>query len=306
VTLIPLTDSTDWPYKASVVVCTYRREKVLCETLQQLLDQQTGDYEIIIVDQTEAHEPETRQTLDEMSQRDFVTYVFQTPPGLPAARNRGVELARSELVIFCDDDVILCDDYVANYRRIFADFPEVAAVAGQVLNRGETPTDAPGTFYHNGIVAEFSMLYGANFGVRKSAWQTVGGLPASLGVHAYTEDRIMALKLLSHDFKIRYDASVSVDHLVDPTGGCRITDQTQSTAESEKSYSKLYYLLRYSDKLDRAERKSTLKDALRQGPLRREMVLRPWLWPKTWWGFWQAYRLAKRISQAEKNSTETV
>ena len=296
-----MAESESQSYAASVIVCTYRREKVLCDTLEQLIEQSTGDYEIVIVDQTPEHILETVRYLRHVQQRAEVQYYQRDSPGLPAARNWGCSVAQSEILIFCDDDVILCERFVQRYLECFRGFPEVAAIAGQVLNRGEVPSDAPGMFYHNAPIARFFSLYGANFGIRKSAYQAVGGIDPSLGVHAYTEDRVLALELRDHQFQIRYEPSISVQHLADPVGGCRITDLSQSTSESEKSYSKLFLFYRYLD-LPRNERWKTYKDALRQGPLRRYVILRPWLWPNAWWGFFRASRNAKLAAIESRQS----
>ena len=49
----------------SVVMPTYRREQVLLDTLQSLFEQTVPADEILVVDQTERHEPSTEAQLAE-------------------------------------------------------------------------------------------------------------------------------------------------------------------------------------------------------------------------------------------------
>ena len=47
----------------SVIVPTYQREKVLCETIEYLLGLSYPHYELLVIDQTRRHEKETEQFL---------------------------------------------------------------------------------------------------------------------------------------------------------------------------------------------------------------------------------------------------
>ena len=53
----------------SVVVPTYQREQVLCDTIAYLLDLSYPHYELIVVDQTPLHEPQTEQFLQQVMPR---------------------------------------------------------------------------------------------------------------------------------------------------------------------------------------------------------------------------------------------
>ena len=48
----------------SVVIPTYRREKMLCDSIQDVLQQDYPNFEVLVVDQTGDHQPETQTFLD--------------------------------------------------------------------------------------------------------------------------------------------------------------------------------------------------------------------------------------------------
>lgn len=283
---------------ASVIVCTFRREQVLIDTLRRLVEGNRGGHEILVIDQEPAHEASTRAALDGMVRDGHVRIVVLDKPGLTRARNVGAAEARHEILLFCDDDIIPGDDLIARHLACYAD-AGVAAVAGQVLENGETPGHRPGHYSHDGFVPAFHGLYGANFSIRRSVYRSIGGSDEQLGVHAYTEDVILAHKLRQSGHRIVFEPRASVRHLKADRGGCRITDRAQPTAEWEKSYSKLYWMFLDPDQ-PRAARLGTLREALRQGPLRRQNVAAPWRQPLAWIGFAKAAWKARR-SAAESN-----
>ena len=111
----------------SVVVPTHNRKALLRRCLRALVHQQYPDYEIIVVD-----DGSTDGTGD-MVQREFpqVRYIRQEPTlGPAAARNRGVHVARGEIVAFTDDDCVPPPDWLARLAQGFADYPQAAAVGG--------------------------------------------------------------------------------------------------------------------------------------------------------------------------------
>ena len=78
---------TAFPF-VSVILPTYQREEVLCQTVTQLLAQDYPSYEIIIIDQTEKHNDKTDNFLSSLDKR--VKYYHIERPSLPAARNFGL------------------------------------------------------------------------------------------------------------------------------------------------------------------------------------------------------------------------
>lgn len=123
------------PPRISVIVPTYQREAVLCDTLKQVLQQTYPNYEVIVVDQTQQHTPETAATLRRLAESGQICLHQVDWANLPAARNYGVEHSTGEIVLFIDDDVELPPDYLHAHARQYEGRPEVGAVAGRVFDR---------------------------------------------------------------------------------------------------------------------------------------------------------------------------
>lgn len=269
---------------ASVIICTYRRDQVLVDTVRALLPLVEAEgAELIVVDQLAGHTADVTRTLADWSGAGALRYVNLDRSGLTHARNVGARLAAAEVLIYFDDDIIpsatAISGHIMNYRDA-----DVACVAGQVLNPGEPACNAPGTFAHHARLESFRLIYGANFSIRRTAYDAIGGSDENLGVHAYTEDQVLSRRLVARGFRIRYDPVPSVVHLLYVNGGCRLSDTTQPTRERDKSFSKLYWLF-LAGHLPLKARFTLLWEALRHGPLRRENLARPWRQPAAWLGF---------------------
>jgi GT2 family glycosyltransferase len=289
-----------FPILATVIICTYRRDKVLVETVDQILAQIGGLAEIVIVDQQAQHDSATRKYLKKKFDEGLIRYFDLKTAGLTHARNFGAAQACGALLLFCDDDVVLCPNWIREHIAMYED-QQVSAVAGQVLNVGQCARDAPGSFDHNRPIATYAALYGANFSIRKSVYESIGGSDENLGVHAYTEDCILAHRLLEGAHRISYCPSASVVHLMSPAGGCRVNDSTQQTKEWEKPYSKLYWL-HLNPPRESSQRLRLLWEAARHGPLRKDAVIRFWRQPAAWLGFVKSYWKARSAARGRQIS----
>jgi glycosyltransferase involved in cell wall biosynthesis len=88
----------------SVVIPTHDRPDRLGDAVRSVLAQDHRALEIVIVD--DGSGPATAEVLDRLTAEDdrVVAVRNEVSAGASAARNRGVALARGELVGFCDDD----------------------------------------------------------------------------------------------------------------------------------------------------------------------------------------------------------
>ncbi|MEB3223902.1 MAG: glycosyltransferase [Candidatus Sericytochromatia bacterium] len=98
----------------SVVIATYNRGPILEKCLQALLDQTlaAGLYEIVVVDDGSTDDtPERIARL--RTEAPAWIYHRQENAGRSRARNVGVSLARGELVVFIDSDVVVVPEFLA-------------------------------------------------------------------------------------------------------------------------------------------------------------------------------------------------
>jgi glycosyltransferase involved in cell wall biosynthesis len=121
----------------SVVVPTYNRLPRLKRVLAALEDQTfpRDDYEIVIVSDGSADG--TDDYLIRGAERGRLTFGCQANQGPAAARNHGVALARGDLVLFVDDDVVASPQLVAEHVASHDTVERDAIVIGPML----TPPD---------------------------------------------------------------------------------------------------------------------------------------------------------------------
>ncbi len=229
----------DWPI-FSVIIPTYQRETVLCDTLDSLLAQDYPHYEVIVVDQTQTHQPDTEQRLTALVQSRQIT-LYTTPwASLPAARNLGIERSSGEIVLFIDDDVVLPPGYLQAHARTFVERPEVGAVAGRVFDRMKLaeqkdleidylPPAAmdPGiAWYHIDLVhttqpQQVLTARGCNMSFRRVLFSQFGlRFDERFYGSAVREESDFCLHIRQTGYVIWYSPEAHLVHLGEETGGC--------------------------------------------------------------------------------------
>jgi GT2 family glycosyltransferase len=111
----------------TLAVCTANRPESLARTLRSLEAQRPPAREILVVDN--GSDSATAQLIA----RDFpqVRLVRAPIPGLDFARNRAVQEARSDVLIFLDDDAVADPDWAATIAETMSE-PSVGACTGRV------------------------------------------------------------------------------------------------------------------------------------------------------------------------------
>jgi len=112
------------PPKVSVVIPTYNYAQFISQAIDSVLNQTFTDYEIIVID--DGSSDRTLENLQTYGHK--ICYVTQSNQGLVAARNRGIKLARGELIVFLDADDWFHPQMLENSVAIFAAQPELGMV----------------------------------------------------------------------------------------------------------------------------------------------------------------------------------
>ena len=84
----------------SVIIPAYNRSRFLEKAVESVLDQRFSDYELIIVD--DGSTDDTASVVKKYG--NSIRYIRQENRGPSAARNRGIEASRGNLVAFLDSD----------------------------------------------------------------------------------------------------------------------------------------------------------------------------------------------------------
>lgn len=90
----------------SVIIPAYNVERTLGRCVESVLGQGVDDMEVIIID--DGSTDGTGKVCDSYGGREGVTVVHQKNGGLSEARNKGLDVAKGEMITFVDSD-----DYIA-------------------------------------------------------------------------------------------------------------------------------------------------------------------------------------------------
>ncbi|MGK9476891.1 glycosyltransferase [Melioribacter sp. OK-6-Me] len=127
-------------YQISVIICTYNRARYLPIALNSLKEQKfdKNEYEIIIVNNnsTDNTEKVCKDFIDQNPNLN-IKYVIEKQKGLSAARNRGINEATGEIIIFIDDDAELTPNYLEEAKKFFSQHPNVDAMGGKIIPKYE-------------------------------------------------------------------------------------------------------------------------------------------------------------------------
>lgn len=175
----------------SVVIPLYNKEKQIAHTLQSVLNQTFQDFEVVIVDDgsTDGSVSEVEKFSDLR-----IRLIHQKNAGVSAARNRGIEEAKSDLIAFLDADDEWKPEYLATQYQLSQKYPDCNVFACNYDFRDMkgkiTPTiirKLPFTG-EDGILSNYfevascshPPLWTSAVVVKKQAIQAIGGFPVGI------------------------------------------------------------------------------------------------------------------------------
>lgn len=141
--------------KVSIIVAVYQGELYIKECLESLLLQDLDDYEIICIN--DGSTDYTEMIILEM-QKSFskIRYIYQKNSGVSVARNKGLEQAAGDYVMFVD-----ADDYLKNnslkflYETIIDSNADILVFGGRTDCPFKTPEWIRYAFYTRNRIYEY-------------------------------------------------------------------------------------------------------------------------------------------------------
>ncbi len=217
--------------RVSVIIATYGREEVLCDTIRQVLSEPYGNKELIVVDQTEEHTAETVAYLDSVA--SGIRYFRMDHPSVTEAENLGIREATGDIVLFLDDDVAFEPGLIASHVRNYSD-ETIIGVGGIVVPQGHAPVvrlprgcsnRRTGYFFfrhdYTKRVAVSNVLE-CNASFRRSVLLDVGPIDENFRENAYLWGMDLCLRLVKTGGRIVHDPKAGVTHLLHRKGGVRM------------------------------------------------------------------------------------
>jgi GT2 family glycosyltransferase len=235
----------------SVIIPTRNRVKSLKLLLESLAaPAQIGipETEIIVVDNGSTDE--THRWLDTQRQQNGGLIILDEPrPGKSNALNRALSVARGEIFMVLDDDVVIQPNCLAKHAEAYA-ATQFAAIQGRILagkDSGGNPADAnrlreyniPLIDYGEEIVA-IRGLTGTNMSFKRAVFEKVGFFDPRLGPGAagFSEDTEYSIRIRKAGFKIGYTPHAIVYHELNPSRYGRVYNRA---VEYRKGVSRSVY-----------------------------------------------------------------
>ena len=199
--------TTDGTPGAAVIIPHYNDVTRLRLCLSELMENDTTDTEILVVDNG------STQPLDEL-QRDFPAVRFVTEPskGAAAARNRGVAETTAPRLFFIDADCVPARDWLTVARRVA---PKADLIGGRVDVFDETPPPRSGAEAFEAVFAfnfrnyvEVQGFSGTgNLVTRRDVFEDVGAF-----INGLSEDREWTMRATAKGYRLIYADDLVVSH----------------------------------------------------------------------------------------------
>lgn len=274
----------------SVVIPTYNRGSVLIDTLCNLLSQSEFADEIIVVDQTIYSEQEqTYLRLKELNSDGKIKWVRKNKPSIPEAMNSGLLLAKSDWVLFLDDDVRFNDDFIKSHRTVIATSGRLAHV-GQIVQPWQEPNCAQGDYSsRKGLYKDLAFSFNArepslinncmagNLCVNKGAAIKAGGFDENFFGVAYRFETEFCKRFCDvHNTLFYYSPQPLLKHLHIKSGGTRAYANHLTSLSPVHSFGDYYFSLLQGQGLDRV---SFVFKRFVTSVLAKFYVVKPWYIP---------------------------
>lgn len=219
----------------SIIIPTFQREAVLCETIESVMTHTRNDVQVVVVDQTPHHEESTKRFLRDAAKHRRFVHRFEPTPNLPRARNVGIALSSGMLLLFLDDDVLIHNYFVEAHLRHYEN-EQLAAVTGRIVFPDEDPNDAPPLAIDpKSAVTRLDLqimryrtplrnplhFVGANMSFRRCWLETIRGFSHRFTGSALGEEIELIGRLRRAGGRTLYDPEAWLIHRVEQTGGCR-------------------------------------------------------------------------------------
>lgn len=192
----------------SVIVVAYNTNDDLLKCIDSLFDNNIGEiFELIVVDNGK-----NEKVKSEVMKRELL-YVESPYNFLPSeGRNMGVHFAQGEIVVFLDDDALVCKNYISSIRSAFEKF-SIIGLRGKILPKTDSANNKFATHYDlgdNDKYVRYINIEGNSAFKRKEYLECGGFNPALFGHEAielsYRLERRFGLK------KMLYSASTIIKH----------------------------------------------------------------------------------------------
>ncbi len=119
--------------RISVAICTWNRSQLLQRTLERLCELDADDrysWELVLVDNNSTDD--TSQVIDRFADDLPLRAVRETKQGHSWSRNRAIAESTGDYIVWTDNDVLVCPQWLSAYYDAFSAEPQVAFFGGAI------------------------------------------------------------------------------------------------------------------------------------------------------------------------------
>ena len=221
----------------SVIIPTYQRPETLVRAVRSIRSSAGAGLEVIVADQSQ--DAATKEAVLAMRD-DRVCYCHLAPPNKSRASNTAARLARGEVLIFADDDIIVTPKWLHTAKRTLERYPNCAVVVGPIISvryKGGPCPSFPLAYVPNRskdlCPRDIRHGFGACTVIRRVSFEAIGGYDERLGPGAISPcsedwDLVYRARMLGHG--VRYEPAALVYHDWIETPGERERKETERDA----------------------------------------------------------------------------
>ena len=236
----------------AVAIPTLGRFEEVRDTVEAILSGSRLPDEILISDQNHPAQSDLDAYLQNRS--PLIRHLRTEPKGVVFNMNTLLRAAKSDVILYLDDDVVPTPGLVEAHLANYAD-PSIAGVAGRVEQpTGDVPSETIGdvgafhrwtggmTFRFNGLRRQNSVFsQGANMSFDRRKLAEIGGFDEGFGGNGYYFESDATLRLVERfPGGLIFDPTASLKHLAAPRGGARVHDRAIHHAFVTKNAVRLY------------------------------------------------------------------
>jgi len=189
----------------SVVIPTYNHGQFIEEAIESVLAQTYKNLEVIVID--DGSTDNTRQALEKYNKE--INYIYQKNIGVSSARNRGISVAKGELIAFLDSDDAWLPEKLELQADLMSENKSISLVACGVyitdylggIKREWTPKNPlTHTEFLGQLRIRNDFINSSSALVRRECFKRIGGFDESL---QFGEDWDMWLRIAKY-YEMRF------------------------------------------------------------------------------------------------------
>ena len=207
--------NTKEPFPITVIVPVYNGAKFLDQCLTALQSSDYANFDVLVIDDGSTDDSAELAR----SKGAFVLPSERRQSGPAAARNLAAKVARGDILLFVDADVVVKHDTISKVAAAFEQHPEISAVFGSYDNEPAEQNflsqykNLQHHYVHQSSSSEASTFWAGLGAVRRNVFNELGGFDSEQFRQPSIEDIELGVRLRQDGHKIRLDKNIQAKHL---------------------------------------------------------------------------------------------